>query len=322
MRLVFCGTPDFAVPHLEAVHAAGHEIPLVLSQPDRPRGRGQKLSPTPVRAAARRLGLPDLTLERGRAAREAMYERVLGLDPEVVVVVAFGHIVRQPLLDGPAHGCVNVHASLLPRWRGPAPIHRAILAGDDETGVSTMRLEAGVDTGPWYEQARTSIGPDDTTPQLHDRLAAMGAGLLVSTLAGLAAGELRATPQPEAGATHAPLLKREEGSTRLDRPARVVHDRVRALQPWPGVAVMLDDLRLKLVEATVEDDAGVEAAPGTILGLEGDELRVACAPGVLRVRRLQPPGKPPMTPRAFAQGHPLPGGATLRPVPGFVEWSP
>jgi len=320
VRLVFLGTPDFAVPALDALAESTHEILLVVSQPDRARGRGRQPQPTPVRRRAIERGLEETTLQRG--GRRILYERILGLEPEIVVVVAFGHILREPLLNGPRHGCLNLHASLLPRWRGPAPIHRAILAGDEKTGVCTMRLEEGVDTGPLYRCAATPIGRDETAGQLHDRLARMGAELLLETLDTIEREGLQPHPQPEDGACYAPLLKKEEGTVDFDRPAPQVHDRIRGLDPWPGVTVestvgLLRLAQSRLAGSRVPGAASPEGGgsrPGEILAVDGEGMWVACAEGSVRIGRVQAPGSRWMHPEEFVRGHPLPPGSRLLPL--------
>jgi methionyl-tRNA formyltransferase len=316
VRLAFLGTPDFACPSLAALVAAGHDVALVVSQPDKVRGRGRKPSPTPVRALADRLNLGHTVLERGRVAREALYEHVLDLAPEVVVVVAFGHILREPLLHGAPFGCVNVHASLLPRWRGPAPIHRAIVAGDTLTGVCTMELEAGVDTGGIYLQRETPIGPEETAGDVHDRLARLGAEVLVETLEDLPRG-LRPRPQGEEGMTHAPLLRREEGSVAFDQAARTCHDRVRGLSPWPAVTVLHGDRRLKLLR-TRSADARPDASPGTVIAVGRESFSVACGVGALEVLEVQPQAKRAMGAADYARGYRLQAGDVLRTLPDFA----
>lgn len=321
MRAVFCGTPEFSVPGLDAMLDAGLDVPLVVSQPDRVRGRRQAPTPTPVRARAIERGLETAVLEKGKATREALYARILDLRPDVVVVVAFGHIVREPLLHGAPLGCLNVHASLLPRWRGPAPIHTSIVAGDAETGVCTMKLAEGVDTGDVYDVARTPIDPTDTAGTVHDRLAALGAGLLVRTLVRLEGGDTSSTPQPEEGVTHAPMLDKREGSVDFDAPARRVHDRIRGLDPWPGVTVVQGDLRLK-VRGSAPLRLPPDGVPGTILSIDGDGMRVACADGVVQITEVQPAGRKPMRPIECARGYGLEIGARLRPTEDFAPREP
>lgn len=314
MRTVFLGTPDFAVPCLEALAGTRHEPLLVVSQPDKVRGRGSAEVPTPVRARARALGLPETVLEKG--ARRALYERVLALEPEIVIVVAFGHILREPLLNGAPHGCLNVHASLLPRWRGPAPIHRAVVAGDEETGVCTMRLEEGVDTGPVYDRAAIAIGPDETTGELHDRLAALGAELLVRTLDAIEDGGLAPRPQDSEGITHAPLLHKEEGSVDFARPALEVHDRIRGFDPWPGITVGHRDGVLKLAASHCDPDR--PGPVGELIAIDESGLWVGCATGSVRVARVQAPGTRWMSPLEYARGRGLELGehfGTLGEIP-------
>jgi methionyl-tRNA formyltransferase len=316
MRAVFCGTPEFAVPALDAILDAGIEVPLVVSQPDRVRGRRAHPTPTPVRQRAIDLAIDTDVLQKGRRAE--LYECILSADPDVVVVVAFGHIIREPLLTGARLGCVNVHASLLPRWRGPAPIHTAIVAGDRETGVCTMKLAQGVDTGDVYECARTSIGPDETAGDLHDRLATLGAATLVTTLRGLDAGTLPARAQPEDGITHAPMLERAEGSVNFDRPATQVHDRIRGLNPWPATTVLCEDRRLKISDSRLAEGSG---SPGEILSAD-DGLVIACAQGAVRIGTVQGEGGRPVPASDFARGQRLATGVHLRPLEGFAVRDP
>ena len=322
MRVVFCGTPDFAVPSLQALVDAGVEVPLVVSQPDRVRGRRGRPSPSPVRARALQLDLPTAVLERGKAARSALYDRILGLEPDVVAVVAFGHIVREPLLSGPRLGCVNVHASLLPRWRGPAPIHTALVAGDERAGVCTMHLAAGVDTGDVYLREAVDVGPDETAGELHDRLAGLGAPLLVRTLLGLGDGSVTPTPQAEEGVTHAPMLDRAEGSVDFDAPARRVHDRIRGLDPWPGTTVRLQEGLLKIAGSTAPGGGTPTEAPGTVLAVDGSGMTVACRDGSVRIRSVQAAGRRPLHPLDYARGHELRPGLRLLPTEGFAPREP
>ena len=322
MRVVFSGTPDFAVPSLDALVWEGFEIPLVVSQPDRVRGRRGQPEPSPVRARAHALGLATAVLERGRAAREELYARILDCRPDVVVVVAFGHIVREPLLHAARLGCVNVHASLLPRWRGPAPGHTAIVAGDEESGVCTMQLAEGVDTGDVYLRHAIPIGPDETAGQLHDRLAALGAELLPRTLRELDEGSLSGTPQNSTGITHAPMLDKSEGSVDFATPARRVHDRIRGLDPWPGVTVRHGDRRLKLSASHAPTVATQDAVPGTVLDLDESGLVIACADGHVRVGRVQAEGKRVLEALAYARGHGLARGDRFLPLEGFAPRDP
>ncbi len=321
MRLVLLGTPEFACPSLRALLAAGHELALVVTQPDKPRGRGQQPSPTPVKALAAARGLPVAMLERG--ARTPTYQRILELAPDCVVVVAFGHLVREPLLSSPPLGCLNVHASLLPRWRGAAPIQRAILAGDRITGVTTMRLEAGLDTGPIYLAQPAPIGEDETAGELNERLAALGALLLVRTLEGLAAGTLAPTPQSQAGVTHAPPLRKAEGTVDFAWSAQRVHDTVRALHPWPRATALHGVHRLGLAHTrrlrAPLTPSRQDAAPGTVLQLDAAGMDVACGDGSVRIGQVQPEGGRWMDPASYARGHGLQPGDVLRPLPPSSE---
>lgn len=322
MRLAFLGTPEFALPSLRLLHEAGHEIALVLSQPDRPRGRGLKLQASPVRGLAMELGLPNAALAKGQ--RQEIYTRLLGLGLDAVIVVAFGHILREPILSGTPYGCINVHASLLPRWRGPAPIHRALMAGDTRTGVSIMRLDAGVDTGPVYLRRETPIDPLERSSQLHDRLAKLGAELLLATLDRIVQETLLPEDQTHEEARHAPLLVKEEGSARFDRPALDVHNRVRALQPWPSVTVLHGERRLKLLRGhVIEPDGGIgwtpSSVPGEVLRVDAQGLAIACAQSVYLLEELQPEAKGPMAAAAYARGAGVTAGERLLPLPGFRE---
>lgn len=304
MRIVFMGTPDFAVAVLEAVAAAGHEIAAVYTQPPRPAGRGKKPRPTPVGARAEEMGLEVRTPLNFRDPAEREAFAALGAD--AAVVVAYGLILPQAVLDAPAHGCFNLHASLLPRWRGAAPIQRAIMAGDAETGVAVMRMEAGLDTGPVALVARTPITADDTAATLHDRLAALGAPLMAEALAGLKTGTLELTPQPEEG-VYAPKIDKAEARIDWTRPAAEVDRLIRGLSPFPGAWFTLDGERVKALMSAVTE-AGEGAAPGETLD---DALTVACGEGAVRLLKLQRAGKGAMEVDVFLRGTPVAKGASL-----------
>lgn len=288
MRIVFAGTPDFSVPCLEACRASGARVVAVYTQPDRPAGRGRKLAPSPVKQAALAAGLPveqpdSLKSIEARAALAAYA-------PDLMVVVAYGLILPRKVLAIPRLGCWNVHASLLPRWRGAAPIQRAILAGDAETGVDLMRMEAGLDTGPVLLEKRTPIHPGDTGGTLHDRLAALGAEALAEGLRRTLAGEvLAAAPQPAEGATYAHKLDKAEAKLDFARPAIALERQVRAFDPWPVAegAVAGEHVRIWAARALALDHA---AAPGTVLAAGREGIDLACAEGALRVTSLQRPG--------------------------------
>jgi methionyl-tRNA formyltransferase len=302
MRIVFMGTPDFSVPALQALVAAGHDVAAVYTQPPRPAGRGQRLTPTPVHAAAQALGLPvrhPISLKTPQAQAE-----FADLGADVAVVVAYGLLLPQAVLDAPRHGCLNIHASLLPRWRGAAPIHRAVMAGDAETGVCIMQMEAGLDTGPVLLRAATPIGPLDTTADLHDRLSAMGAGLIVQALDRLES--LVPEPQPETGVTYAKKIDKAEARVDWTQPAEAVARLIRGLSPFPGAWCLLGGERLKLLRAVAVPGTG---APGTILPgtiLPGDALTVACGSGAVQVLEAQRQGKRAMPAAQALQGLALP----------------
>lgn len=295
MRVVFMGTPDFSVPVLDALVAAGHELACVYCQPARPAGRGRKDRASPVEARARALGLPvrHPTSLRGAEAQAAF----AALEADVAVVVAYGLILPQPVLDAPRRGCLNIHASLLPRWRGAAPIHRAVMAGDAETGICIMRMEAGLDTGPVLLREVTPIGPEETTGELHDRLSAMGARLIVQALDRL--DDLVPEPQPEAGVTYAAKVDKAEARLDWTRPAAETAHRINGLSPFPGAWCLAGGERLKLLRARV---ACGEGAPGQVL--EG--LTIACGSGAVTILEAQREGKRPMRAEEVLRGFPLP----------------
>ncbi len=301
MRVVFMGTPDFAVPALEALVAAGHEIAAVYSQPPRPAGRGQKDRPSPVQARAEALGLPVRT-PRSLRDPEAQAD-FAALRPDAAVVVAYGLILPQAVLDAPARGCLNIHASLLPRWRGAAPIHRAVMAGDAETGVSIMQMEAGLDTGPVLLREATPIGPEDTTGTLHDRLAEIGARLVVAALARL--DSLASEPQPEAGASYAAKIDKAEAEVDWARPAPEIDRQIRGLSPFPGAWTLVRGQRVKLLASRQAQGQG---APGTVLDAA---LTVACGRGAVRLTRLQRAGRGAQGTEEFLRGFPVQPGETL-----------
>jgi methionyl-tRNA formyltransferase len=303
------GTPEAAVPCLFALVTSRHPPAAVVCQPDRPAGRGRALHAPPVKRAALELGLPVLQPEstRGADVREAIRAHA----PEILVVVAYGRILGARLLAVAPRGAVNVHFSLLPRWRGAAPVQRAILAGDVRTGVSTMAVTETVDAGPVYLQEETAIGPDEHAPALEARLAELGAALLVRTLDGLAAGTLPARPQDEGAATLAPPLVKAEAWLDLREPAAVLARAVRALDPWPGARVRAGGIDVLVLDA-VAGTGGTEASPGVVLPLAGDGLPVACGGGtVLLVRSARPAGRAAMDARSLVNGRHLAPGDVL-----------
>ncbi|WP_170601576.1 methionyl-tRNA formyltransferase [Ruegeria arenilitoris] len=301
MRVIFMGTPEFSVPVLDALVQAGHEIAAVYCQPPRPAGRGKKDRPTPVHARAEALGLPVRHPTSLKSPEEQAAFAALKAD--VAVVVAYGLILPQPILDAPRHGCLNIHASLLPRWRGAAPIHRAIMAGDAETGVCIMQMEAGLDTGPVLLRQATPIGPEETTAQLHDRLSAMGADLIVQALDRLP--ELTPEPQPEVGVTYAAKIDKAEARVDWSRPAVEVDRQIRGLSPFPGAWTQIEGERVKLLASRLSDGQGM---PGEVLD---DALRVACGTGAVELLRLQRAGKATQDRETFLRGWPIPAGTRL-----------
>jgi len=298
VRLVFFGSPDFALPSLEALLAARHDVALVVSQPAKPVGRSAQLLDPPVARRAKELGLPVLqppTLKDEEAVAHLALERA-----DLFVVVAYGKVLAQRVLDLPRLGCVNVHGSLLPRWRGASPVQAALLAGDAETGVSIMRMEARMDTGPVYATARSPVGADEDAGSLSARLSREGAELLVATLPGVEAGTLAPVPQEDALATLCPKVRREDGQADLARPAEELVRRLRAFTPWPGLFAFRAGRRVKLLRARAVDGRP-GAAPGEVLSA-GDEVVVACGEGALALARLQAEGRRPLDAATFARG--------------------
>lgn len=289
MRIVFAGTPEFAAQHLEALLQAGYQVVAVYTQPDRPAGRGQKLMPSPVKQLALQHGLPVM---QPATLRDAEAQHALAaLQPDLMVVVAYGLILPQAVLDTPRLGCINSHASLLPRWRGAAPIQRAIEAGDSESGVTVMQMEAGLDTGPMLLKVRTPIGPSDTGGSLHDRLAALGAQAVVEAVARLQAGSLPGERQDDTLATYAHKLSKDEARLDWQRPAAELERLVRAFNPWPICHSSLASDVLKVHAARLVPGQG---EPGRILAAGKDGLTVACGTGALQLTRLQLPGGKPL----------------------------
>ncbi len=315
LRVIFAGTPEFAAAALAAIHEAGFAVPLVLTQPDRPAGRGMKLQASAVKRYALEQGLPVAqppSLRRtGKFPAEAADAiALLNATPhDVMVVAAYGLLLPQEVLDIPRHGCINIHASLLPRWRGAAPIHRAIEAGDAETGVTLMQMDAGLDTGAMLSEARAAIAGTDTTATLHDTLAELGAKLIVEALVQLERdGQLAATPQPADGVTYAEKIGKQEAALDWREPAEVLARRIRAFDPFPGGAGTLDGAVLKLWAAEAIAARGAAAEPGTIVAADADGVVIACGSGALRVTQLQKPGGKRLPAREFLAGAPLAAG--------------
>jgi len=302
LRLAFMGSPDFAVPALDALVEAGHEIVAVYAQPPRPAGRGKKDRPTAVHARADALGLPVRTPKSLRDPEEQAAFAALNLD--IAVVAAYGLILPRPILDAPRLGCLNIHPSLLPRWRGAAPIQRALMAGDAETGMCIMRMEEGLDTGPVLIRERTPIGPGETAADLHDRLAIRGATLLCDALASLQAGTAREVLQPDHGVLYAPKIDKAEARIDWTRPAADLDPHIRGLSPFPGAWFEAGGERIKLLLAEPLPQGGPS---GTVLTPD----TIACGSGSLRLLRLQRAGKPAMDSADFLRGFPLEVGARL-----------
>ena len=305
LRIAFAGTPQFALPALQALLKSRHQVVGVLTQPDRPAGRGQQMRASPVKLLALDAQLPlaqpsSLKTEESRA-------ELTQWAADVLVVVAYGLILPPPVLALPRLGCVNIHGSLLPRWRGAAPIQRAILAGDAETGVTIMQLDAGLDTGPMLLERVRPIGSQDTAGDLHDALSELGAAALLEALDGLAAGALKPRAQPAEGVSYAPKIEKSESP--LDWSVSAIHlDRkIRAFNPWPVAETRFAGESLRVLRARIAEPMGAHDAPGTLLGIAEDGLRVACGEGVLAVRELQRAGKRPVSARDFANAVRLAG---------------
>jgi methionyl-tRNA formyltransferase len=302
MRIVFLGTPEFAVPSLEALVRAGHDVAAVFTQPDRPKGRGKQLAQSPVKVAAKRLGIPVHQPERIR--RPGSIETLQNLGAEVMVVVGYGQIIPQSIIDLPAHGILNVHASLLPKYRGAAPIQWSIANGETETGVTIMRIDAGLDTGNILLKARTAIRPEETAPELSARLAPLGADLLMQAIAAIEDGSARYEKQNDAEATYAPMLKKEDGMIDWSQPAQTIYNRFRGFQPWPGAYTTFRGQQLTITEAALPGNAP-QITPGAFVAHDGT-LLVGCGSGTaLELCEIQLAGKKRMKAEAFLNGYRL-----------------
>jgi len=304
MRLIFMGTPDFAVPTLVELAARGHEIVAVYTRAPKPGGRrGLELQPTPVEREARKLGVPVLTPATLKNDEAQVEFRAHNAD--AAVVVAYGLILPKPILDAPKLGCFNVHASLLPRWRGAAPINRAIMAGDAETGVTIMKMDEGLDTGAMAMAHRVPIAPDATAGDLHDALARLGADLMTRSLAALERGSLSLTPQPETGVTYAAKIAKAETQIDWGKPSNEVHNHIRGLSPFPGAWFELGGARVKALRSTKAEDSG---PAGTVLD---EHLTIACGSGAVRLTQVLREGKRPMTADEFLRGTPVKSGTKV-----------
>ncbi len=303
MKIIFAGTPEFAAAALQAVLDAGMEVVQVLTQPDRPAGRGMALHASAVKQLALQHSVPVFQPKTLRD--EAVQTQLRALKADVMVVAAYGLILPQAVLDLPRHGCINIHASLLPRWRGAAPIHRAIEAGDRETGITIMQMDAGLDTGAMLLKQALPIAPADTTATLHDKLAHLGGQMIVQALQQLQAGTLTATPQPEAGVSYAHKILKEEAALDWTQSAEVLARRIRAFDPFPGAVTCSQNTTIKIWQASEEMQSGV---PGTILSATAAGIVVACGSSALRLQVLQRPGGKRLNAADFLQGFPVSAG--------------
>ncbi|MDF3834673.1 methionyl-tRNA formyltransferase [Cupriavidus basilensis] len=317
LRVAFAGTPEFARVALQAIHEAGFPVVAVLSQPDRPAGRGLQLQASPVKQYALEHGLAPVLQPRslrrnGKYPEEAgaAVDTLAQLAPDVMVVAAYGLILPAEVLELPQYGCLNIHASLLPRWRGAAPIHRAIEAGDTQTGITLMQMDEGLDTGAMIQGEAVPIGPGDTTATLQDTLAALGGRMVVDALHRLASGQpLTATPQPAEGITYAGKIGKDEAPLDLRRPAAALASQVRAFNPFPGATLQIGQTVIKCWQAQpLATTAGQPQVPGTVLAADADGVVIACGDGALRVTELQKPGGRRLPAQPFLQGMPLPPG--------------
>lgn len=310
MRILFMGTPDFAVPSIRALVEAGHDVCGAFTQPDKPKNRGMKLQPTPVKQFCLE---HDIEVFQPTKLRDGTaLAQIQQLAPELIVVVAYGRILPDEILDYPAKGCINVHSSLLPRYRGAAPINWAVLNGDEQSGVTIMHMAAELDAGDIISQCATPIDPDETVEVFHDRLAELGAQLLVRTVEEIGAGTATRTPQDQNQVTYAPMLSRELSPMDWNRPARALHNQVRGLIPWPAAVTELGGVRCKVLSTKVCDET-VSDLPGTVVQADKKGLKIACGEGsVLEICELQPDGKKRMAANAFLMGRPIPEGSSVQ----------
>jgi len=307
IRTLFMGTPDFALHTLQGLLDFGVDLCAVYTQPDRPRGRGKKLAPPPVKELAERYRIP--VYQPLKLRDPAVVEELRALGPDLIVVVAYGQILPKSVLDIPKYGCINVHASLLPRYRGAAPINKAVVDGEPVTGVTTMLMDVGLDTGAMLVKRATEIGPEETAGELHDRLALLGREAMEETLQRLCAGTLRPEPQDDDLSCYAPQMKKEDGRIDWQQSAQTIHNLVRGLAPWPGAYTTLQGTVLKLGRTLPESSP--DGAPGTVVAAGAEGVRIACGDGVLLVRELQLPGKKRLAVADFLRGRALPPGTVL-----------
>ncbi|MCL2657598.1 MAG: methionyl-tRNA formyltransferase [Betaproteobacteria bacterium] len=304
MKIAFAGTPEFAAAALRAILAAGFDVPLVLTQPDRPAGRGLQRLASPVKQVALAHGIPVDQPEKLRTPKQRA--ALAAVQPDVLVVAAYGLILPQAVLDLPRFGCINIHASLLPRWRGAAPIHRAIEAGDTQSGITLMQMDAGLDTGPMLTRRALPIAANETTGSLHDKLAELGAQMIVETLHRVALMELAPTEQPSEGVTYAAKISKQESALDFRQPATVLERKIRAFDPFPGCSATLSDATVKIWQARCI--AG-NAAPGSVLSANADGVDIACGEDALRLTMLQKAGGKRLSAADFLRGFPIAAGA-------------
>jgi methionyl-tRNA formyltransferase len=315
MRVLFMGTPGFAVPSLAALADAGEELIGAVTQPDRPKGRGERVASPAVKDRAVAMGIP--VYQPAKVREPGFLKQLQDLSPDLIVVVAFGQILPKALLEIPGNGCINVHASLLPKYRGAAPINWAVIRGERETGITTMLMDEGMGTGPILLQEKVPIGPKDTAESLAGRMQDVGAKLLVRTIGELKTGSLKPRPQDSSQATMAPLLKKEDGLIQWNQPAAAIANRVRGLVPWPGAYTFYGPVRWQLWEVSALDAPIIkDAAPGEILGVEKDEVLVATGDRTIRIEELQPENKRRMKAREYLAGHRMKAGTILGKTAG------
>ncbi len=307
-NIIFMGTPDYAVPSLVALHNSGYQLALVVTQPDRPKGRGRKILPPPVKKTAVDFGY-DIVQPESVNTKE-FTDLLARYKPDFFVVVAYGHILPQNILDIPKYGSINVHASLLPKYRGPAPIQWAVINGEKETGITTIMMDKGMDTGDILLTAKETILPDDTAASLHDRLAVLGGKVLIQTLDRFAKEDIRPVVQDHSQATRAPMLKKDDGRISWEKPAEKIVAFIRGMTPWPGAFTFHNNKRLKIFKAELIPSAA-GAPPGTVVKGFADELRVATAEGLLSIREIQGESGKRMTIKDFLRGHEIPPGTIL-----------
>ncbi|AHM56768.1 methionyl-tRNA formyltransferase Fmt [Peptoclostridium acidaminophilum DSM 3953] len=309
MNAVFMGTPEFAVPCLEAMLAQGHQVKAVVTQPDRPKGRGKQLAMSPVKEAALKSGIEVFQPENVKSPE--FVEKLREMAPDVIVVVAFGQILSKDILDIPKYGCINVHASLLPKYRGAAPINWVIINGENETGITTMLMDEGLDTGDMLIKESLQIGENETASELHDRLSKLGAAVLGNTLAKLEEGSLTREKQSDAESSYAPIMKKTLGEIAWSKSAREIFNLVRGTFPWPGAFTTLDGMVMKVLRCRFESESQEEASAGEILDVSKTGIRVKAAAGVLVIEEIQMPGKKKMSVEEYLRGNSIQKGAIL-----------